>query len=61
MEIPGREITTLRTAVHYLNSVAPYPITSPFGSLETSDLYLFGPLENHVVYADYGSFVFSWM
>jgi hypothetical protein len=35
MGIPGREITTLRTAVHSLNSVAPYPVTSPFGSMET--------------------------
>jgi len=57
MEIPGRETTTLRTVVHNLSYAAPYPVTSQFGSMETSDFRLFGPLENHLVCADYGSFV----
>jgi len=61
MEIPRREITTVWTVVHNLNSVAPYPVTSPFGSMETSDFHLFGPLQIHLVCADYGSFVSSGM
>jgi len=59
MEIPELEIMTLRTAVHNLSSVGPYQVTSPFGSMETSDFHLFGPLENHLVCADCGSFVSS--
>lgn len=37
MEIPGREITTLRTVVHNLKAIATYLVSSPIGSTETSD------------------------
>jgi hypothetical protein len=61
MELPGREIRTLRTAVQNLKAVAPYPVTSPIGSMETCDFHLFGSLENHLAYADYANFVSSGM
>jgi hypothetical protein len=59
MEIPGHEIRTLRTVVHNLHAVAPYPVTSLIGIVETSDFHLFGSLENHLACADYGRFVSS--